>query len=590
MQIILNKDMSIAAIEPTKVYQGSANASYISIFAPFSVGTYGAVKLYFELPSGEVLESQTAFPIPGNEQPFGAWSAPIDSRVTALPGTVKLALCLVGQTDDGDITELNTSEAIDFEVIRGVIPVLPEQPTNDVYEKILAAYSALLENVTTANNLIENAQSAVDEAQDILNQSQALLQQIEQEISDITGSLDKKLDKIVSGQKERVYAVSSTDEQTMLEVSQASESANTIPKRKTTGAIATADPTDDNDAVTLRYLKNNYTPKTFVQSLYFARTGAKTAQLTIDKPSSNVNNYVSLTINNDTLDFTSQEKISVSYTLVNNISLSKSDGVEITLAFGLNNTAQIEYGARLKIGSRYITSEQAFGLTTYQGSGSYTTVNEEYFVLKLDEINDIETFNAGEVMTIEIIARSSQVQFLVSRIYCGVNISGVDRNSFFGLTFTATTITTEQIENGAITKPKLSADIQNSLDLADSAYQKPASGIPAADLGSEVQGSLAKANTAYQKPSTGIPESDLSADVQQKLNSGGGGGGESYTLPPATKTTLGGVIVGDNLLVDGTGKISVDVATDAEADNTRPISSAAVYAEIGNINILLSQI
>lgn len=35
-----------------------------------------------------------------------------------------------------------------------------------------------------------------------------------------------------------------------------------------------------------------------------------------------------------------------------------------------------------------------------------------------------------------------------------------------------------------------------------------------------------------------------------------GGGGSSYVLPPATKSTLGGVIVGDNLTVDGTGKVN----------------------------------
>lgn len=33
-------------------------------------------------------------------------------------------------------------------------------------------------------------------------------------------------------------------------------------------------------------------------------------------------------------------------------------------------------------------------------------------------------------------------------------------------------------------------------------------------------------------------------------------GGEAYELPPATTSTLGGVIVGDNLTVDGAGKIS----------------------------------
>lgn len=35
-----------------------------------------------------------------------------------------------------------------------------------------------------------------------------------------------------------------------------------------------------------------------------------------------------------------------------------------------------------------------------------------------------------------------------------------------------------------------------------------------------------------------------------------GGGGSSYVLPPATKSTLGGIIVGDNLTVDGSGKVN----------------------------------
>lgn len=65
---------------------------------------------------------------------------------------------------------------------------------------------------------------------------------------------------------------------------------------------------------------------------------------------------------------------------------------------------------------------------------------------------------------------------------------------------------------------------------------------------------------------------------------------EPYVLPPATTSTLGGVIVGDNLLVTEEGVLSVDVADSAEQDNTRPITAGAVYAEIGNINVLLSTI
>lgn len=66
--------------------------------------------------------------------------------------------------------------------------------------------------------------------------------------------------------------------------------------------------------------------------------------------------------------------------------------------------------------------------------------------------------------------------------------------------------------------------------------------------------------------------------------------GGTYTLPPATTGTLGGVIIGDDLIVTEEGRISVDKATSVSGDNTRPITAAAVYAEVGNINALLATI
>lgn len=46
---------------------------------------------------------------------------------------------------------------------------------------------------------------------------------------------------------------------------------------------------------------------------------------------------------------------------------------------------------------------------------------------------------------------------------------------------------------------------------------------------------------------------------------------------------------GDNVKIIN-NVISVPTANDAEEDNTRPITSAAVYTEIGNINVLLKTI
>lgn len=61
---------------------------------------------------------------------------------------------------------------------------------------------------------------------------------------------------------------------------------------------------------------------------------------------------------------------------------------------------------------------------------------------------------------------------------------------------------------------------------------------------------------------------------------GGSGGGDPGT---------GGYIIGDGLKLEGR-RLSVDTATTVDEDNTKPITSAAVFAEIGNINALLETI
>ena len=61
---------------------------------------------------------------------------------------------------------------------------------------------------------------------------------------------------------------------------------------------------------------------------------------------------------------------------------------------------------------------------------------------------------------------------------------------------------------------------------------------------------------------------------------GGGGGGDPEP---------GGYIIGDGLKLEGR-RLSVDTATTVDEDNTKPITSAAVFTEIGNINALLETI
>lgn len=69
---------------------------------------------------------------------------------------------------------------------------------------------------------------------------------------------------------------------------------------------------------------------------------------------------------------------------------------------------------------------------------------------------------------------------------------------------------------------------------------------------------------------------NLVAAINEAAQSGGSGSGTHYRI-------------GSGLKLDpATHTLSVDAADAAEQDNTKPITSAAVYAEVGNINALLA--
>ena len=66
--------------------------------------------------------------------------------------------------------------------------------------------------------------------------------------------------------------------------------------------------------------------------------------------------------------------------------------------------------------------------------------------------------------------------------------------------------------------------------------------------------------------------------------------GGSADVQIMSDTVAGIARVGDNLKIDSEGRLSVDTADDVEQDNTRPITAAAVFATVGNIEVLLGNI
>lgn len=92
-----------------------------------------------------------------------------------------------------------------------------------------------------------------------------------------------------------------------------------------------------------------------------------------------------------------------------------------------------------------------------------------------------------------------------------------------------------------------------------------------------------------------VSSGSIQAEVQSKGILGGIEiGGVNQTIHPdilpATTERLGGIIVGDHLSITEEGLLSVKVANNVEGDNTNPITAAAVYTEVGNINALLQGI
>ncbi len=90
-----------------------------------------------------------------------------------------------------------------------------------------------------------------------------------------------------------------------------------------------------------------------------------------------------------------------------------------------------------------------------------------------------------------------------------------------------------------------------------------------------------------------------SGNLSGEITSGGGISGKMVSpdivhevgvSTPATKDHLGLIRVGENLNITTDGILSVDVATEADPDNTKPITSAAVNTIVGNIDALLSMI
>lgn len=92
------------------------------------------------------------------------------------------------------------------------------------------------------------------------------------------------------------------------------------------------------------------------------------------------------------------------------------------------------------------------------------------------------------------------------------------------------------------------------------------------------------ADTTYDNAESGLTATNVQDAIDELAESGGGGVSSWSNLTGKPFETIG-----DNLKIVGRA-LTVDTAPNVEQDNTKPITSAAVYTEVGNINALLALI
>lgn len=213
MLFIINADGTVQTTFPSQVYQGSNAASDIIVVAPWVSGA--AITVSFELPNGArttpSLMTPQESPVTLDGVEYRAWRALLPYAITQYAGTVTAQFSIY--TD----TQTVTSSAATFEVYEGAVPILPDEPSADVYEQILAVLSALDTNVESLKNT--------------------------------------KLDKVTDSGTLAAYAANAFGGQTMVSI-KAEPNINTIAYRTEYGAVKTSAPQEADDATPMQYVND----------------------------------------------------------------------------------------------------------------------------------------------------------------------------------------------------------------------------------------------------------------------------------------------------------------------------------------------
>ncbi len=112
-------------------------------------------------------------------------------------------------------------------------------------------------------------------------------------------------------------------------------------------------------------------------------------------------------------------------------------------------------------------------------------------------------------------------------------------------------------------------------EVLDAAEEAKKQADRAEQIANDMSGGVVTGAVRYDAPQALTEEQK--AQARENIGAGTGTGGVNFTTD-------------ETLTLSDDGVLSVNTAKDVEKDNTLPVTSAAVYAEVGNINALLETI
>lgn len=150
MIFFTDNDGTIIKSLPSPVYQGSANTNTIYLIAPFA--SNAQVTVAFQLPNGTwttpammTQESALNGIVDAQGTTYSGWTYSIPNSVTQYYGVITVQFFFYG-TNSGVVT---ASSSTTITVGKGVPIVLPDTPTDDIYEQILNALSQITTDLSS---------------------------------------------------------------------------------------------------------------------------------------------------------------------------------------------------------------------------------------------------------------------------------------------------------------------------------------------------------------------------------------------------------------------------------------------------------